>query len=129
VPQRGRRNFGERFLPIGLNGVFETEMYSTCVGKIDSNSIRTTILSLETPVRWLSGDIVSFEIEGAVYEKFAKKSNSDFNILLSQAASIAAANYMCSEYCEYRTVILVICAARRSIYPSVITHLALAYDI
>ena len=44
-------------------------------------------ISLEMSVRWLSEDVVCFEIEVGVYEKFAKY-NNDFDFLLCKQQAL-----------------------------------------
>jgi len=69
---KGRnRGFFGFFVHIGLNGVFEcVSVFDSCVK--NCQYFRTDNISLETSVHWLSGDVVSFEIEVGVHEKFAK---------------------------------------------------------
>jgi len=50
--------------------VHERSRFDSCVES--SQYFRTDNISLETSVRWLSKDVVSFKIEVWVYEKFAK---------------------------------------------------------
>ena len=61
------------FHPIGLNGIFYQKCIRLVRGKLALFPYRQCIgLSLERSVHWLSEEIVTFEIEVEVYEKFAK---------------------------------------------------------
>ena len=80
----GRGGSGGFLGPIGLNGIFLTEMFLTRAWKVDKNFHMDNI-SLEMTVYWLSENTVKFYID-VEFTRNMQKCNSHFDLLALQAA-------------------------------------------